>query len=114
MQYRWFPRLTRRARLAAVLALSLAALPSTLALADSSDTPWHLGSKGFRNLDSAYNYTMSGRAWSLMRRAVTRGPVRGTPPPPLVNDGAALRSNGAHPTVTWVGHATLLVQLGGV
>jgi len=34
---------------------------------------------------------------------------------PLVpNDGAALRANTSTPTVTWVGHATLLVQLDGV
>lgn len=113
MSYRWFPRLTRRARLAVVLALSIAATPSALAVAQSSDLPWHLA-KGFRNLDSSYNYTVSGRAWSLVRRALTRGPVRGTPPPPLINDGAELRANGTHPTVTWVGHATLLVQLAGV
>jgi N-acyl-phosphatidylethanolamine-hydrolysing phospholipase D len=30
------------------------------------------------------------------------------------NDGAALRANGIRPTVTWIGHATLLVQLDGV
>ena len=30
------------------------------------------------------------------------------------NDGAALRANGSEPTVTWVGHATVLLQLDGV
>jgi len=114
MSYRWLPRLTRRARLAALLVLSLAAMPAALALAESGDTPaWHLG-HGFRNLDNGYSYTMSGRAWSFLRRAVTREPARGTPPRPLANNGAELRSNGTHPTVTWVGHATLLVQLAGV
>ncbi len=34
--------------------------------------------------------------------------------PRMPNDGAALRANGAEPTVTWVGHATLLIQLDGV
>ena len=114
MQYRWFPRLTRRVWLAALLALSLAATPATQVIADPADTPtWHLG-RGFRNLDNAYNYTMSGRAWGLLRRAVRRGPERGAPPRPLANDGAELRGNGTHPTITWVGHATLLVQLAGV
>jgi N-acyl-phosphatidylethanolamine-hydrolysing phospholipase D len=34
--------------------------------------------------------------------------------PRVTNDGATLRANVGEPTVTWVGHATLLVQLDGV
>jgi L-ascorbate metabolism protein UlaG (beta-lactamase superfamily) len=34
--------------------------------------------------------------------------------PRVPNDGAALRANHREPTVTWVGHSTLLVQLDGV
>ena len=34
--------------------------------------------------------------------------------PVYANDGRALRENRGEPTVTWVGHATLLVQLDGV
>jgi N-acyl-phosphatidylethanolamine-hydrolysing phospholipase D len=34
--------------------------------------------------------------------------------PRLANDGRALRDNRQTPTLTWVGHATLLVQLDGV
>ncbi|MGH2395217.1 MAG: MBL fold metallo-hydrolase, partial [Candidatus Limnocylindria bacterium] len=34
--------------------------------------------------------------------------------PRVANDGGALRDNRTRPTVTWVGHATLLVQLDGV
>ena len=34
--------------------------------------------------------------------------------PGVPNDGAALRANQAGPTITWVGHATLLIQLDGV
>lgn len=34
--------------------------------------------------------------------------------PRVDNDGAALRANATGPTVTWIGHATLLVQLDGV
>ena len=34
--------------------------------------------------------------------------------PRVANDGAALRENQGEPTVTWIGHATLLVQLAGV
>ena len=32
----------------------------------------------------------------------------------MANDGAALRANETEPTVTWIGHATLLIQLAGV
>ena len=34
--------------------------------------------------------------------------------PVIANDGGALRQNTTKPTVTWVGHATLLVQLDGL
>jgi N-acyl-phosphatidylethanolamine-hydrolysing phospholipase D len=34
--------------------------------------------------------------------------------PVVPNDGAALRANTTEPTLTWVGHATLLIQLDGV
>jgi L-ascorbate metabolism protein UlaG (beta-lactamase superfamily) len=34
--------------------------------------------------------------------------------PRVPNDGAALRANQTAPTITWVGHATLLIQLHGV
>jgi N-acyl-phosphatidylethanolamine-hydrolysing phospholipase D len=57
---------------------------------------------------------MSGRAWSVVRRALKREPPRGAPPTPVVNDGRELRANTTQATVTWIGHATLLVQLAGV
>ena len=112
MSYRWLPRLTHRAWLAALVLLTLFATPA--ALADPRESPGHHLARGFRNLDGAYHYTMSGRAWALVRRAVTRGPERGTPPTVVANDGADLRANGVHPTVTWIGHATMLVQLQGI
>ena len=74
----------------------------------------HLG-HGFRNLDVAYHYTVVERAQRLARRVLFEGwPARGAVPAVLKNDGAALRANGTTPTVTWVGHSTLLVQIGGV
>jgi N-acyl-phosphatidylethanolamine-hydrolysing phospholipase D len=58
---------------------------------------------------------MAERARRLARRvlfepASDRGPV----PAVLPNDGRELRANGQHPTITWIGHATFLVQLDGV
>jgi len=57
---------------------------------------------------------MSERAQRMLRRTIEGWPARGTLPAVLSNDGAALRANGTVPTVTWIGHSTLLVQLGGV
>jgi N-acyl-phosphatidylethanolamine-hydrolysing phospholipase D len=114
MKHRRLPGPTLRAWLAAVLFLSVAASPAVLAVADPRAAPSHHVGHGFRNLDPAYDYTMTGRTWGLLRRAVTRTPARGRPPAAVANDGAELRANGTRPTVTWIGHATLLVQLDGV
>ena len=104
-----------RRLLAVVLVSSLVATPVALAESPSSlgSTQHHLAN-GYRNLDPSYDYTLFGRAASLVRRAWQRIPERGTPPAVLANDGAELRANGTHPTMTWVGHATMLVQLDGV
>ncbi|MET0486594.1 MAG: MBL fold metallo-hydrolase [Candidatus Rokuibacteriota bacterium] len=100
---------------AVVLVSSVVATPVALAESPSSlgSTKHHLAN-GYRNLDPSYDYTLFGRAASLVRRAWQRIPERGTPPAVLANDGAELRANGTHPTMTWVGHATMLVQLDGV
>jgi N-acyl-phosphatidylethanolamine-hydrolysing phospholipase D len=75
----------------------------------------HHLSQGFRNLDTNYRYTVLERAERFVRHALfEKGPSRGTPPAVLPNDGAGLRANGTTPTVTWIGHSTLLVQLAGV
>jgi N-acyl-phosphatidylethanolamine-hydrolysing phospholipase D len=51
-----------------------------------------------------------------LRRIAGRFRERLGAPESVVNDGAFLRENalGSVPTVTWVGHATLLVQMDGV
>jgi len=113
MPYRRSSR-RRRFGLLALLLVTLLAAPAALADPRSLERPTHHLVKGFRNLDPSYDYTMVGRAVGLLRRVVHDRPGRGAPPIPLANDGAALRANGTEPTVTWVGHATLLVQLDGV
>jgi N-acyl-phosphatidylethanolamine-hydrolysing phospholipase D len=48
------------------------------------------------------------RIWSTTFQARTASlPLAG-------NDGRALRESGGEPTITWVGHSTLLIQLDGV
>ena len=78
--------------------------------APADNTPLHHTQNGFRNLDPRYSYPLLQRARHVLRPAPTRGTLASV----LANDGAELRANGHHPTVTWVGHATLLIQLDGV
>lgn len=113
MPYRWSSR-RRRLGLLALLLATLVAAPAALADPRSLDRPTHHLVKGFRNLDPSYDYTLVGRTVGLLHRAIQHRPERGAPPVPLANDGAALRANGTEPTITWVGHSTLLVQLEGV
>jgi N-acyl-phosphatidylethanolamine-hydrolysing phospholipase D len=49
--------------------------------------------------------------WRVLREP---WPDRGDVLAALPNDGRGLRANGEHPTLTWVGHSTFLVQLDGV
>src|SRR5215475_12779392 len=74
---------------------------------------WHLA-HGFRNLSPTYDYPMGERVKRLLRGSLLGYPARGPIPALVSNDGAALRANGTHPTLTWIGHATFLLQLDGV
>jgi N-acyl-phosphatidylethanolamine-hydrolysing phospholipase D len=80
----------------------------------SAKSPAHHIGRGFRNVDSTYRYTVLERAQRMMRKTIEGWPARGQMPTVVSNDGAALRANGTKPTVTWIGHATLLVQIGGL
>ena len=73
--------------------------------------PAHHAARGFHNLSPEYSYSIAGRAGRLMLRGFERAPHRGPILDVLTNDGHELRGNGRTPTVTWVGHSTLLVQL---
>ncbi len=65
-------------------------------------------------MDPRYAYPLLPRAIRFLRHGFEQEPARGRAPVVLVNDGAALRANGQHPTITWVGHSTFLIQLDGV
>ena len=96
---------------ASLLAVGVAALHADPA---TSTVPAHHLLRGFRNLDGSYRYTVVERAERMVRKTIEGWPARGETPKVITNDGAALRANGTSPTVTWIGHATLLVQLAGV
>ncbi len=78
--------------------------------------PAHHRERGFANPDATHP---PASGWVRTRFFITRMwsstfSPRSIELPRVANDGAALRANGTEPTVTWVGHATLLVQLDGV
>jgi N-acyl-phosphatidylethanolamine-hydrolysing phospholipase D len=107
-------RVSLRLALAGLGLALLAAAPTVLADSRAIGRPEHHLVRGYRNLDPTYDYTVLSRTVSLLRRLAQREPDRGAIPVPLANDGAELRANGTQPTITWIGHATLLVQLDGV
>jgi N-acyl-phosphatidylethanolamine-hydrolysing phospholipase D len=112
MQWRW--KSPWRAGLLALLLASLIAAPIVVAESPRLPRPTHHLTRGFRNLDPSYDYTVLGRTVGLLRRLGQPEPDRGPGLTRVANDGAGLRANTARPTITWIGHATLLIQLEGV
>src|SRR5688572_28809117 len=102
--------------LAAILvslgAFMLADLVSVPEPAPASDRPAHHLGGGFRNLDPRYAYSIASRIGHVVGRPPA--PDRGEPLQLVDNDGSALRATLAAPSLTWIGHATFLVQLDGV
>jgi len=73
----------------------------------------HHTPEGFRN---NYEDSRPGNFWKWMWERWRNGrpdPMTGYQPQVVRPDLARLRANGAHPSVTWIGHATLLVRIGG-
>ena len=74
----------------------------------------HHTAEGFRN-----NYPHEAKQsfwawkWEQWRQGVPQPPPGGWDIPHVRTDAAALRANTSQPTVTWIGHASFLVQLGG-
>lgn len=72
------------------------------------------GPDGFRN-----NYPHGERAsfwawqWERMRDGLPKPPPGGWDLPAVKTDPAALRAPEINPSVTWIGHATVLVRLAG-
>ena len=118
---------TRRALFALVLILAYAfaagGMPSLApSRADASGPAVsgliaaHRVGGSFRNLDPGYKRaSFVERAYSFIVGGTWFRPENRVAPLPEVSpDTRALRDNGHEPTVTWIGHSTLLVQLDGV
>jgi len=93
-------------------ALVLSDLVSVTVSAPASDRPAHHTLRGFRNLDPGYAYSVPSRIVHVVGRPPAR--PRGRPLEVVANDGWALRGPLPAPVITWIGHATFLVQLDGV
>jgi L-ascorbate metabolism protein UlaG (beta-lactamase superfamily) len=80
----------------------------------ASAQPAAKGSDGFRN-----NYPHPEKAsffawqWDRLRNGLPQAPEGGWKIPAVKTDAAALAAPDAAPSVTWVGHATMLVRLAG-
>jgi len=78
-----------------------------------ADRPVHHTRGGFRNPVALPRVGLDVTVPFFLRRALGTLRSRGGAPPGVANDGAFLRENARHsaPTVTWIGHATVLVQM---
>lgn len=78
--------------------------------------PAHHRQNGFANVEPGYAPASGWVRWRFFVRRVLASTFapRAANLPVVPNDGATLRRNRGEATVTWVGHATLLVQVDGV
>jgi L-ascorbate metabolism protein UlaG (beta-lactamase superfamily) len=105
------PRRTlREIRMRALLMALLLAATAGTALAQGAPR----GPDGFRN---NYPHPEKGSfwqwQWERLRNGVPRSPPGGWNIPAARTDPVALRAPENNPSVTWIGHATVLVRIGG-
>jgi N-acyl-phosphatidylethanolamine-hydrolysing phospholipase D len=79
--------------------------------------PAHHRARGFANENPAFArpdfWALQAFRFRRLWASLVGGPAAPSFPR-VVNDGSALRANREAPTITWIGHATLLVQVEGV
>ena len=78
--------------------------------------PAHHVVGGFRNVNPNFHRPSTWTRWSFVVRRFVSASLspRRFEAPRTANDGAILRAGGMNPSITWVGHATVLVQMNGV
>jgi N-acyl-phosphatidylethanolamine-hydrolysing phospholipase D len=78
--------------------------------------PAHHIAGGFRNPNPDFRRPSTWTRWSFVVRRLVSTTIspRSFVAPRVVNDGAILRAGTMNPSVTWIGHSTLLVQTNGI
>ncbi len=81
-----------------------------------SGAPAHHRERGFATTNPEFALPSGWTIWTFRARRIRDALFGGSTVsfPLAQNDARALRENRGEPTVTWIGHATLLVQLDGV
>lgn len=71
---------------------------------------------GFRNPNPDFRRPSAWTRWSFIVRRLWSTTVapRTFVAPRVFNDGAVLRAGTVNPSITWIGHATVVVQINGV
>src|SRR6185436_7695769 len=109
---------TRGVRLALPLCLALVAALGVGCQgpgAPKPGVPPHHLEGGYRNLNPAYARPDFWTRWTFVIPRLFKSTFSAPESFPVdANDGTTLRENTGTPTVTWVGHSTVLVQLDGV
>jgi L-ascorbate metabolism protein UlaG (beta-lactamase superfamily) len=75
--------------------------------------PSHHVAGGFRNADPDFRRPSSWTRWSFIVRRLWTGftAPRTFDAPRIANNGVALRGGFLNPSITWIGHSTVLVQV---
>ena len=78
--------------------------------------PEHHVAGGFRNTNPDFRRPSTWTRWSFVVRRLWMTSIspRTFIAPRIANDGIILRSGKLNPSITWIGHSTLLVQINGL
>jgi len=78
--------------------------------------PEHHAAGGFRNTNPEFRRPSAWTRWTFVVRRVWTSSIapRSFSAPRVDNDGALLRAGRVNPSITWIGHSTLLVQINGI
>ena len=109
-------RFSRSSAVALLSALFFVAGCGSVGMEPLPGQPAHHVKGGFRNTDPNFRRPSTWTRWSFIARRFWVGftAPRSFDAPRVANDGTALRAGLLNPSITWIGHATLLIQVDGV